>query len=132
MVSLGDMDRSSSISMTITVSGLSLSRPLAKVSIPTIMSMKTLRTPVCVAAASIRMVGNTSIARLSSCKGGKGCNNCYNFSCHGYKCTKLSQIVAVVATLATHEDPEDSCVCSCCLHKDGRQHLHSQALQLQG
>merc|ERR1712123_92628 len=44
MVSLGHMDRSSSISMTI-----------ATISISTIVAMKTLRTPVCVAAASIGM-----------------------------------------------------------------------------
>merc|ERR1719422_1997619 len=69
MVSLGDIDRSSTISMII--------------AIPT---MKTLRTPVCVATATIRMVGNTSIAiaRLSSYYCGKGCNYCYNLSCHGY------------------------------------------------
>merc|ERR1711942_144180 len=91
MVSLGDIDRSSTISMTIAISRFSLSRSLtiSMISIPT---MKTLRTPVCVATATIRMVGNTSIAiaRLSSYYCGKGCNYCYNLSCHGYKCTKLS------------------------------------------
>merc|ERR1711887_149562 len=69
MVSLGDIDRSSPIFMTISISRFSLSRSLtiSMISIPTIVTMKTLRTPVCVATASIRMVGNTSIAiaRLS-------------------------------------------------------------------
>merc|ERR1711892_1085365 len=52
MVSLGHMDRSSSISMTIAISWLSISRPLAitmtisTISISTIVAMKTLRTPV--------------------------------------------------------------------------------------
>merc|ERR1711892_72037 len=81
MVSLGHMDRSSSISMTIAISWLSISRPLAitisTISISTIVSMKTLRTPVCVAAASIGMESYTAIAiaRLSSGKAGKGHNN---------------------------------------------------------
>merc|ERR1719420_1747853 len=67
MVSLGDIDRSSTISMTIAISRFSLSRSLT-ISIISIPTMKTLRTPVCVATATIRMVGNTSIAiaRLSS------------------------------------------------------------------
>merc|ERR1712117_265207 len=77
MISLGDIDRSSTISMAISISRFSLSRSLtiSMVSIPTIVTMKTLRTPVCVATASIRMVGNTSIAiaRLSRCYCGKGC-----------------------------------------------------------
>merc|ERR1712123_192435 len=98
MVSLGHMDRSSSISMTIAISWLSISRPLAitmtisTISISTIVSMKTLRTPVCVAAASIGMESYTTIAiaRLSSGKAGKGHNNRYNLSCHGYKCIPSS------------------------------------------
>merc|ERR1711942_540243 len=75
MVSLGDIDRSSTISMTIAISRFSLSRSLT-ISIISIPTMKTLRTPVCVATATIRMVGNTSIAiaRLSSYYCGKGCN----------------------------------------------------------
>merc|ERR1719431_1529434 len=81
MVSLGDIDRS----ITISISRFSLSRSLtiSMISIPT---MKTLRTPVCVATASIRMVGNASIAiaRLSRYYCGKGCNYCYNLCCHGY------------------------------------------------
>merc|ERR1712106_283865 len=76
MVSLGHMDRSSSISTTIAISWLSFSRPLAitmtisTISISTIVAMKTLRTPVCVAAASIGMESYTAIAiaRLSSGK----------------------------------------------------------------
>merc|ERR1719278_1918945 len=88
MVGLGDIDRSSTISMTISISRFSISRSLtiSMISIPTIVTMKTLRTPVCVATASIRMVGNTSIAiaRLSRYYCGKGCNYCYNLSCHGY------------------------------------------------
>merc|ERR1711892_975497 len=93
------MDRSSSISMTIAISWLSISRPLAitmtisTISISTIVSMKTLRTPVCVAAASIGMESYTAIAtiaRLSSGKAGKGHNNRYNLSCHGYKCIPSS------------------------------------------
>merc|ERR1712002_893657 len=58
MVSLGDIDRSSTISMTIAITRFSLSRSLtiSMISIPTIVTMKTLRTPVCVATASIRMV----------------------------------------------------------------------------
>merc|ERR1712179_483093 len=87
MISLGDIDRSSTISMAISISRFSLSRSLtiSMVSIPTIVTMETLRTPVCVATASIRMVGNTSIAiaRLSRYYCGKGCNYCYNLSCHG-------------------------------------------------
>merc|ERR1712123_132741 len=99
MVSLGHMDRSSSISMTIAISWLSISRPLAitmtisTISISTIVAMKTLRTPVCVAAASIGMESYTAIAtiaRLSSGKAGKSHNNGYNLSCHGYKCIPSS------------------------------------------
>merc|ERR1711892_1517418 len=98
MVSLGHMDRSSSISMTIAISWLSISRPLAitmTISISTIVAMKTLRTlrtPVCVAAASIGMESYTAIAiaRLSSGKAGKGHNNRCNLSCHGYKCIPSS------------------------------------------
>merc|ERR1712106_188503 len=35
---------------------------------------------------------------------------------------------------SVHEDPEDSCVCSCCLHRHGElhRHSHSQAQQRQG
>merc|ERR1719435_676104 len=81
--------------MAIAISWLGISRPLAiaipTISITTIVSMQTLWASVCVAAASIRMVGNTSIAGLGSSEAGKGYNNCYNLSCHGYKCTKLSQ-----------------------------------------
>merc|ERR1719483_1939142 len=94
MVSLGDMNGSRSVSVAI--SRLSISRPLAismaitAISIATIVSMQTLWASMCVAATSIRMVGNTSIARLGSSEAGKGYNNCYNLSCHGYKYTKLS------------------------------------------
>merc|ERR1739838_799484 len=72
-----------------TIARLSFSRPLTiamSISIATIVSMQTLWASVCVAAASIRMIGNTSIAiaRLGSSQAGKGHNNCYNLSCHGY------------------------------------------------
>merc|ERR1712128_413890 len=85
-------------SMAIAISWLSFSRPLAitmtisTISISTIVAMKTLRTPVCVAAASIGMESYTAIAiaRLSSGKAGKGHNNGYNLSCHGYKCIPSS------------------------------------------
>merc|ERR1711892_451863 len=95
-------------SMAITIYWLSLSRPLTisvsnvisvgvrlwviTISISTIVSMKPLRTPVCVAAASIGMESYTAIAiaRLSSGKAGKGHNNRYNLSCHGYKCIPSS------------------------------------------
>jgi hypothetical protein len=78
MVCLRDMDGCRSISMSIAISRLSISRPLAiaiTMAITTIVSMQTLWASVCVAAASIRMVGNTSIARLSSSQAGKGYNN---------------------------------------------------------
>merc|ERR1711887_366763 len=49
MVSLGDIDRSSTISMTISRFSLSRSLTISMISISTIVTMKTLRTPVCVA-----------------------------------------------------------------------------------
>merc|ERR1719153_1254609 len=130
MVSLGEIDRGSSISMAIAIS--SISRPLAidismsivsmetlwtsmsitmasigmesnttisiarlcfslAIAIVSMVSSKTLCSSICVTMASIWMVGST-IARLCSGKAGKGQDNSYNFNCHGYKCTKLSQI----------------------------------------
>merc|ERR1711970_643064 len=119
MVSLGDIDRGSSISMAIAIS--SISRPLTidismsvvsmetlwtsmcitmasigmecntTIAIVSMVSSKTLCSSICVTMASIWMVGST-IARLCSGKAGEGQDNSYNFNCHGYKCTKLSQI----------------------------------------
>merc|ERR1719500_1396333 len=72
MVSLGDIDRSSSISIA------SLSSPLA-IAIAMIsmaIASEALGRSVDRATATIGVVGSTTIARLSSNKAGKGCNNC--------------------------------------------------------
>merc|ERR1719260_538576 len=64
MVSLGDIDRGSSISMAIAIS--SISRPLTIDISMSVVSMETLWTSMCITMASIGMECNTtiSIARL--------------------------------------------------------------------
>merc|ERR1711942_540390 len=94
MVSLGDIDRSSTISMTIAISRLSL--PLAIIS--TIAS-QALGASVLRTVPTIRMISHgidtvtisISIPGLSCTQAGKS-YDCCNLSCHGYKCTKLRQI----------------------------------------
>jgi len=75
MVSLGHIDRSSSISMTISIASLSLPLAIAIAMIPMAIASEALGRSVDRATATIGVVGNT-IARLSSSKAGKGCNNC--------------------------------------------------------
>jgi len=75
MVSLGHIDRSSSISMTISIASLSLPLAIAIAMISMAIASEALGRSVDRATATIGVVGNT-IARLSSSKAGKGCNNC--------------------------------------------------------
>merc|ERR1719312_1718505 len=94
MFSLGDIDRSSTISMTIAISRLSL--PLAIISS---IASQALGASVLRAVPTIRMISHgidtvtisISIPGLSCTQAGKS-YDCCNLSCHGYKCTKLRQI----------------------------------------
>merc|ERR1711942_254516 len=75
------MIRNSSISWL----SLALAITIATIAIATIaIASQALGSSVDRAAATIGMKSHSSIARLSSCQAGKGGNNCYNLSCHGY------------------------------------------------
>ena len=79
MVSLGHIDRGS------TIARLCFPLSIVSIAISSIVSMKTLGASVSVAAATIGMVGNTTIARLSSGKAGK---RNYNLTYRGYMKTR--------------------------------------------
>merc|ERR1711942_610066 len=75
------MIRNSSISRL----SLALAITITTITITTItIASQALGRSVDRAAATIGVKSHSSIARLSSCQAGKGGNNCYNLSCHGY------------------------------------------------
>merc|ERR1711942_511236 len=70
-----------SLALAITITTIAI----ATIAIATIaIASQTLGSSVDRAAATIGVKSHSSIARLSSCQAGKGGNNCYNLSCHGY------------------------------------------------
>merc|ERR1719481_2017720 len=129
--------------MAITISRLSISRPLAIISTIPITTIVH-EDPVGFCECSLRHDHNRIRARRQQ----TSCHihvQCYIHKCNGQGCIhihgqpgrhgqkqlhihdhihiraqpQLTSCQSIHTHHSVHEDPEDSCVCSCCLHKDG-------------
>merc|ERR1711887_268181 len=89
--------KSLSSSVDIAVSSIPITRLSLPLAIISTVPSQALGAPVLRAVTTIRVISHgidtvtISIPRLSSTQASKS-YDCYNLSCHGYKCTKLSQI----------------------------------------